>query len=82
MDYLAKNGSEVLNMLFQEWDMDTALEVRYEEGIEKGIEKGISETARRMLAGGLKPEQIAEFTGFSLEKIKSLKPETGAKPRQ
>jgi len=28
-------------MLFTEWNLDDALEVRYEEGVEDGIEKGI-----------------------------------------
>jgi predicted transposase/invertase (TIGR01784 family) len=41
VDYLKANGSEVLNMLTQEWDMGKALDVRFEEGIEEGIEKGI-----------------------------------------
>jgi hypothetical protein len=39
--FLEKHGSEVLNMLFTEWNQDDALAVRYEEGIEDGIGKGI-----------------------------------------
>jgi hypothetical protein len=39
--FLEKHGSEVLNMLFTEWNQDDALAVRYEEGMEDGIGKGI-----------------------------------------
>jgi hypothetical protein len=40
-DFFEEHGSEVHNMLLSEWNLDDALEVRYEEGIEDGIEKGI-----------------------------------------
>ena len=38
--FLEKYASEVLNMLFTEWDLDDALAVRYEEGTEDGIDIG------------------------------------------
>jgi hypothetical protein len=38
--FLEKYASEVLNMLFTEWNLDDALAVRYEEGTEDGIEIG------------------------------------------
>jgi hypothetical protein len=76
--YLKKHGSEVLNMLTQEWDMGKALDTRFMEGVERGISQGVNrgiiETARRMLSNGLKPEEIARYTGLSIEKIKSLQP--------
>jgi len=37
--FLEKHASEVLNMLFTEWNMDDALAVRYEEGHEDGREE-------------------------------------------
>ena len=40
-DFLAEHGSEAVNMLYTEFNMEDALEVRFEEGVEKGIEKGI-----------------------------------------
>lgn len=40
-DFVREHGSEVLNMLFTEFNMDDALKVRYEEGFEEGEEKGI-----------------------------------------
>jgi len=39
--FLAEHGSEAVNMLYTEFNMEDALEVRFEEGVEKGIEKGI-----------------------------------------
>jgi hypothetical protein len=38
-EFLEQHATEVLNMLFGEWDMDTALAVRYEEGREEAAEK-------------------------------------------
>ena len=47
-----------------------------EQGIEKGIEQGIEqekiEMARRMLAGGYKPEEISQIVGLSLDVIGQL----------
>ncbi|MDR1439227.1 MAG: Rpn family recombination-promoting nuclease/putative transposase [Clostridiales bacterium] len=40
--YLGQYGSEVLNMLTTEWNMDTALEVRYSEGRSEGRSEGLS----------------------------------------
>ena len=40
-NFLKANASEVMNMLFGEWNWDKALEVREMEGYEKGIEEGI-----------------------------------------
>ena len=38
-DFLAEHGSEAVNMLYTEFNMEDALEVRFEEGIEKGTER-------------------------------------------
>jgi hypothetical protein len=35
-EYLKKHGSEVVNMLLTEWNMEDALRVRAEEGREDG----------------------------------------------
>ncbi len=76
--YLTKNGSEVLNMLTQEWDMGKALDTRFMEGVEQGLEQGLeqgkTETACRMLAIGIKIEEISLCTGLPIEKIRMLKP--------
>ena len=42
------------------------------EGEAKGRAEGRADTARRMLARGLSPEQIAEYTELSLDEVKGL----------
>ena len=74
-EYLEKHETEVINMLYTEWNWDTALEVRYEEGFEDGIEQGRREKlaiARNLLAKGSTPEFVSEITGLSLEEIARL----------
>jgi predicted transposase/invertase (TIGR01784 family) len=43
VEFLTEHGSEVENMLFHEWNLDEALEVRYEEGREEGVAIGKEE---------------------------------------
>ena len=43
------------------------------KGRAEGEAKGRADTARRMLAHGLSPEQIAKYTDLSLDEIKTLK---------
>jgi predicted transposase/invertase (TIGR01784 family) len=71
-DFLKQNSSEVLNMLTQEWDWDTAFAVRYEEGFERGAEQRAIEAARRMLNDNLPIEQIAKFTQLSPDKLRTF----------
>ena len=42
------------------------------QGKAEGMAQGKADTARRMLARGLSPEQIAEYTDLSLDEIKEL----------
>jgi hypothetical protein len=44
-DFLKTNGSEVVNMLLTEWNMDKALEVRGREAWEDGRTEGRAEAA-------------------------------------
>lgn len=39
-EFLKENGSEVMNMLFTEFNMEDALDVRYEEGMQAGMQTG------------------------------------------
>ena len=79
-EFLEKNGTEVINMLYAEWNQEDALAVRYEEGREEGIEQGIEQgigqgiekTARNALAQGFSFEVIQSLTGLDLETIKRL----------
>ena len=69
-------------MLTTEWDWDTALAVRFEEGLEegleegmeKGMEKGMETVALNALSKGVSLELISEITGFDIETIKNLQP--------
>jgi len=77
-------SQEELNMLTNEWDMETALEVREEEGfergvgvgmgigMEKGVEKGVETVAVNALAEGLSLEQVHRITGLDTGTITGL----------
>jgi len=79
-EYLEKHETEVINMLYTEWDWDTALEVAREEAFEDGEDKGREEgskeekltIARNLLAEGSTPEFVQKITGLSLEEIAKL----------
>ena len=77
--FLQINGSEVLNMLMTEFDIDVAREAWLEEGEQKGIKIGEQrgelkkqqEIAKKLI-GVLDIEVIAEKTGLSIEEVKKL----------
>ena len=46
---------------------------KYNEGFEKGAYNKALETAKRMLRRGLQMEDIADFTGLSIEEVKVLR---------
>ena len=61
--FLKKNGSEVQNMLMQEWKLEDALNYKEKKGREEGEKIGeIKEREKtiRALKGVLEPEVIAE----------------------
>ena len=41
-EFVREHGTEAMNMLFTQFNMEDALDVRYEEGVEDGYEKGVS----------------------------------------
>ena len=51
-DYLAYYGSEVINMLFTEYDADKAIQIRSQEEYERGIEEGRAEGEAKGRAEG------------------------------
>jgi hypothetical protein len=71
-EFMEQNGTEVMNMLITEWNMEDALAVRYEEGKEEGMEKGIVETARNMKLLGVSTDIIIKSTGLSSKEIAKL----------
>jgi hypothetical protein len=64
-DYLRVKASEVRNMLFDEWNWDDAMAVRWEEGMEKGLEQ----SAKNLLKHGMTPAQIAESLELSPDTV-------------
>jgi hypothetical protein len=72
-EFLERNATGVMDMIYTEWDMDTALEVRFEEGREEGIEKGIEKTARNALMNGFSIDQIQVITGLDADVIRNLR---------
>jgi predicted transposase/invertase (TIGR01784 family) len=78
-DFLELHSSEVVNMLFTEWNWDDALEVRYEEGREEGKEEGREEekeeialNAINALKEGIPAAIIQKITGMDIETINRL----------
>jgi hypothetical protein len=66
--FFEKNGSEVINMLFDEWKLEDALVVEREEGREEGRE----EVAKNALKEGASVEFIQKITGLSTETVQNL----------
>jgi predicted transposase YdaD len=66
--FFEKNGSEVINMLFDEWKLEDALVVEREEGREEGLEK----VAKNALREGASVEFVQKITGLSTETIQSF----------
>ncbi|MBQ3445065.1 MAG: Rpn family recombination-promoting nuclease/putative transposase [Selenomonadaceae bacterium] len=71
-DYLVKHAEEVFNMLALEWNLDDALQARFEEGYEDGREEEREAIALNMIRSGMLAENIHEFTRLSLERIREL----------
>ena len=72
-DYLTRKGTEIINMFLDEYDYDTDIAVQREEAMEEGMEKGMEKSAINLLKMDvLSPEQIAQASGLSLEKVLEL----------
>jgi len=74
--FLERYGSEVLNMLLTDWNLEDAKKVWYEDGLEDGREEGRKEKleiARNALAEGSTPEFVQKITGLGIETIRKLK---------
>ncbi|MDR2694117.1 MAG: hypothetical protein LBB74_07875 [Chitinispirillales bacterium] len=80
-DFLNKHKAEVIDMLVTEWNYDLEMEVREEKGIRKGRQEGRQEGLREgqllgqkalvdnMRQMGRSIDEIAAFTGLSVDKI-------------
>jgi predicted transposase/invertase (TIGR01784 family) len=78
-EYLEAHASEVINMIFGEYDRDMDIAVNRreakEEGRAEGLEEGRKEKliiAKNLLSEGSTPEFVHRITGLSLEEIKGI----------
>ena len=67
-DFLKNYGSDVINMLSMEFNLEDALRVREKDGIIKGAEK----IAEKMLKRGTPIEYVSEDTELSIERVKEI----------
>ena len=76
VDFVRKHGSEAVNMLFTQWNLEDALEVRYEEGLEDGEEKGkmlkLIQLVKQKLQKGKSLEQIADEVEESIDLVEKI----------
>lgn len=76
VDFVRKHGSEAVNMLFTQWNLEDALEVRYEEGLEDGEEKGkmlkLIHQVMQKLQKGKSLEQIADEVEESIDLVEKI----------
>lgn len=74
--YLEKHAEEVYNMLALQWDKDTALQARFDDGFEDGLQvgqnKGIEKVALNMIRRGKSFDDIQADTNLSLKRIEEL----------
>ena len=56
-----------------EWNMDDALQARFDEGFDEGINIGVESVVRNMLRSGMTFDKIQELTQLSFERIQDLK---------
>jgi predicted transposase/invertase (TIGR01784 family) len=75
-DFLKQHGTEVMNMLMTEWNMEDALRIRAEEAKEDAkkvaIEVTIEELARKMILEAIPLDTIEKITGFDTQRLMSL----------
>lgn len=76
VEFLNEHGTEAVNMLFTEFNMEDALDVRYEEGIAKGWETGRMTTligqARKKLKKDISVEETAELLEENVQIISRI----------
>ena len=68
-EFLEVHGSEVLNMILEEWNTEDAIAFAREEGRDEGRDKEKLEIARNLLAEGSTPDFIHKITGLSITEI-------------
>ena len=80
VDFVREHGTEAVNMIFTQFNMEDALEVRYEEGFEEGFENGeekgravtLIQLVRRKLQKGKTFAAIAEELEEAPETVEKI----------
>ena len=80
-DYLRRKASEVISMVFNEYDYETDIQVKTEEaerrghaaGLSEGVRQKAVETARKLMQKNVSVQIIEESTGLSEEEILKVK---------
>lgn len=75
-DFIREHGSEARNMLFTEFNMEDALEVRYEEGFADGKARGevkAIHAIRKKLEKDMSPEEISDMLELEISYIHRIK---------
>ncbi len=72
VDFVRKHGSEAVNMLFTQWNLEDALEVRYEEGLEDGELIALIKLVIRKYQKGKEVSTIAEELEVPLETVEKI----------
>ncbi|MDR3147658.1 MAG: hypothetical protein LBU00_04690 [Treponema sp.] len=71
-EFFERNGSEVMNMLFNEFSLEDELAVEREVAWEEGREERETEIAKNALAEGLPVEVIRKITGLDQATLTQL----------
>lgn len=75
-EFLNERGTEAVNMLFTEFNMEDALEVRFDEGVAKGREAGKAEAlvclVRKKLLKNLPVGQAADYLEADADEVSRI----------
>ena len=70
--YLLEHSEEVFNMLALEWNLDDALQARFDDGIEQGRSEEREALIIKMLRKGKSFDEIHEFIDIPIQRIQEL----------
>ena len=71
-DYLVENSKEVFNMLALEWNLDDALQARFQEGYEDGRAQERESVAIKLIRMGLNFGDIQKATDLPIQRLEEL----------
>lgn len=71
-EFVREHGTEAVNMLFTQFNMEDALEVRYEEGFEAGSQKGRTELLVQLVCRKLQKGKTPDVIAAELEEDNAL----------